>query len=530
MLFDAPVYPGDSAFGGLSDGIVHLPIWPSHIAFALDVPGAFELGLLSVVFVFLFVDLFDTAGTLIGLGLEAKLLDERGELPRSDRAFLSDAIATSVGALLGTSSTTSYIESASGIEEGGRTGPDFGRGRRPFPREPVRLATRRSGPGGGNCARVDRRRRDDDVESGGCGLERPPCFGARLFNGDRNAADLLDRKRHLVWNHLLHPRACRERSSAGCALDDVCALYPPARSIRVFGGRVSGVIVLCDDGQEAKAGQERQGSPRGRASTPRADSAKKTAEKRARPDVRTIRRHTKETEVNVALDLDGSGRAQVDTGVPFFDHMLEALAKHSLIDLQVLARGDLEVDPHHTVEDVGLCIGRALVDAVGDRSGMVRYGEATLPFDETLVRCYVDLCGRPAFVYRVEIPAGRVGSFDAELSEVFFGAVASEGRMNLHLILEYGTNRHHIIEGCFKSLARALRSSGADRPAPSRRRRVDQRQPGLSSKKRKRKPAPEGVWGRFNPPTPVQLQFLAQSFYTPRARHARFAASANLHG
>ena len=136
--------------------------------------------------------------------------------------------------------------------------------------------------------------------------------------------------------------------------------------------------------------------------------------------------------------------------------MLEALAKHSLIDLQVRASGDIEVDAHHTVEDVALCIGRALVEAIGDRAGMTRYGEATLPFDETLVRCYVDLCGRPAFVYRVEIAPGRVGTFDAELCEVFFSALANEGRMNLHLVKEYGTNRHHIIEGCFKSLARAL--------------------------------------------------------------------------
>jgi imidazoleglycerol-phosphate dehydratase len=175
-----------------------------------------------------------------------------------------------------------------------------------------------------------------------------------------------------------------------------------------------------------------------------------------RPRRGTVQRRTRETEVSVALDLDGSGRCQVETGIPFFDHMLESLAKHSLIDLKVIARGDTEVDPHHTVEDVGLCIGRALVDAVGDRAGLVRYGAATIPFDEALIRCAVDLSGRPAFVYRVVIPAGRVGSFDVELAEVFFGALAAEGRMNLHLILEYGQNRHHIIEGCFKAFARAL--------------------------------------------------------------------------
>jgi imidazoleglycerol-phosphate dehydratase len=170
----------------------------------------------------------------------------------------------------------------------------------------------------------------------------------------------------------------------------------------------------------------------------------------------SVQRRTKETDVSVVLDLDGSGQSQIDTRVPFFDHMLQALAKHSLIDLKIHARGDIEVDPHHTVEDVGICIGRALVEAMGDRAGMRRYGEATLPFDEALVRAHIDLCGRSAFIYKVDIPIGRVGSFDAELCEVFFRALADEGRMNLHLISEYGQNRHHLIEGCFKSFARAL--------------------------------------------------------------------------
>jgi imidazoleglycerol-phosphate dehydratase len=170
----------------------------------------------------------------------------------------------------------------------------------------------------------------------------------------------------------------------------------------------------------------------------------------------TVHRRTKETDVMVALELDGTGRSQIETGVPYLDHMLEALARHSLIDLKVIARGDLEIDPHHTVEDVGLCIGRALLDAMGDRAGMIRFGDATIPFDETLVRCAIDFCGRPAFVYRVTIPPGRVGNFDAELAEVFFNALCNEARMNLHLVLEYGQNRHHIIEGCFKALARAI--------------------------------------------------------------------------
>ncbi len=177
-----------------------------------------------------------------------------------------------------------------------------------------------------------------------------------------------------------------------------------------------------------------------------------------------VERRTSETEVSLALDLDGVGRARIETPIPFFSHLLESLAKHSLIDLEVHARGDVEVDPHHLVEDVGLCFGRALLEAIGDRQGIQRYGEATLPFDEALVRCYVDLSGRPAFVYKVDVLPGRIGSFDVELAEVFHGAVASEGRMNLHLILEYGKNRHHVVEGGVKALARALKSAIAIDP------------------------------------------------------------------
>lgn len=182
----------------------------------------------------------------------------------------------------------------------------------------------------------------------------------------------------------------------------------------------------------------------------------KAAEAQA-PRRGSVSRTTKETEVRVMLDVDGTGHHDVDTGIPFFDHMLVTFAHHSMIDLQVFARGDVDVDPHHTVEDVGLCIGRALLDALGDRAGIYRYGEATRPFDEALVRCYVDFCGRPAFVYRVDVPAGRIGSFDVELAEVFFSALAAEAKMNLHLVLEYGKNRHHVVEGCFKTLAFAIR-------------------------------------------------------------------------
>jgi imidazoleglycerol-phosphate dehydratase len=171
----------------------------------------------------------------------------------------------------------------------------------------------------------------------------------------------------------------------------------------------------------------------------------------------SVARTTKETDVRVMVDLDGAGQHEIDTGVPFFDHMLATLSHHSLIDLQILARGDVAVDPHHVVEDVGLCVGRAILDALGDRAGVYRYGESTRPFDEALVRCYVDFCGRPAFVYRVPVPEGRIGSFDVELAQVFFSAFAAEAKMNLHLILEYGANRHHIVEGCFKTLAFAVR-------------------------------------------------------------------------
>jgi imidazoleglycerol-phosphate dehydratase len=177
---------------------------------------------------------------------------------------------------------------------------------------------------------------------------------------------------------------------------------------------------------------------------------------RATPRRGTVHRRTKETDVVVALELDGTGRSQIETGIPFLDHMLDSLARHSLIDLKVVARGDVDVDPHHTVEDVGLCIGRALIDAMGDRAGMSRYGDASIPFDETLVRCAVDFSGRPAFIYKVTIAPGRIGTFDVELAEVFFNAISNEARMNLHLNLEYGSNRHHIVEGCFKALARAM--------------------------------------------------------------------------
>jgi imidazoleglycerol-phosphate dehydratase len=169
-----------------------------------------------------------------------------------------------------------------------------------------------------------------------------------------------------------------------------------------------------------------------------------------------VERTTKETQISVDLVLDGDGREDVQTPLPFFDHMLAALAKHGLFDLTVRARGDIHIDAHHTVEDVGLALGDAFQQALGDRSGIVRYGSFTLPMDETLVTCAVDFGGRPAFVWTVPGLEGRwVGGFDCELAREFFAAFASRAACNLHLLLHYGGNAHHIIESLFKAFGRA---------------------------------------------------------------------------
>src|SRR5215472_15907764 len=172
-----------------------------------------------------------------------------------------------------------------------------------------------------------------------------------------------------------------------------------------------------------------------------------------------VRRETGETRIELAIDLDGSGRADVATGVGFFDHMLTLLAKHSLIDLTVKADGDLHVDAHHTVEDVGICYGKALAQALGDKAGIRRYGCMTLPMDETLVTAAVDLSGRPFCVWCAEMPLETLGTFNAPLAEEFWRAVASAGAFNLHVVLHYGRNTHHVIEGIFKATARALRQA-----------------------------------------------------------------------
>jgi imidazoleglycerol-phosphate dehydratase len=172
-----------------------------------------------------------------------------------------------------------------------------------------------------------------------------------------------------------------------------------------------------------------------------------------------IRRETGETKIELGIDLDGSGKSSVATGVGFFDHMLTLLARHSLIDLHVQAEGDLHVDAHHCVEDVGICYGKALSQALGDKAGVRRYGSATLPMDETLVTAAVDLSGRPCCVWKAQVPLETLGTFNSQLAEEFWRAAASSGAFALHVVLHHGRNTHHVIEGIFKATARALRAA-----------------------------------------------------------------------
>ena len=172
-----------------------------------------------------------------------------------------------------------------------------------------------------------------------------------------------------------------------------------------------------------------------------------------------IERKTNETEISVQIDLDGAGQSQINTGVGFFDHMLELLSRHSLINLTVQAQGDLNVDQHHTVEDVGICFGQALKQALGDKSGIRRYGHFTLPMEETLVTSALDLSGRYWFVFQVEFPTAKIGEFDSELVEDFWQATAANGLLNLHVLLHHGRNSHHVSEAVFKSVARSLRQA-----------------------------------------------------------------------
>ncbi len=177
-----------------------------------------------------------------------------------------------------------------------------------------------------------------------------------------------------------------------------------------------------------------------------------------------IRRETAETRVEVSLALDGSGKADVATGVGFFDHMLTLLAKHAAVDLAVKADGDLDVDQHHTVEDVGICLGSALREALGDKSGIRRYGHFALPMEETLVTSVIDLGGRAFFVFDAQFPSSKIGEFDSELVADFWQAFSANALCNLHITVHYGRNSHHIAEGIFKATARALRMAAETDP------------------------------------------------------------------
>lgn len=170
----------------------------------------------------------------------------------------------------------------------------------------------------------------------------------------------------------------------------------------------------------------------------------------------TIKRATAETQVNVEWALDGRGKGQIDTTIPFLDHMLTLLAKHGFFDLTVQAKGDTEIDDHHTVEDIGIVLGSALKEALGGKAGVCRFGWASVPLDETLAQVTVDLSGRPYLVYRVELPQRRIKAFDLGLFEDFFQAFVTHGALNLHINVLYGRNPHHIMEAVFKALAKAL--------------------------------------------------------------------------
>lgn len=173
----------------------------------------------------------------------------------------------------------------------------------------------------------------------------------------------------------------------------------------------------------------------------------------------TISRKTNETSIDVSLNLDGTGVYAVSTGIGFLDHMLEQLSRHSLIDLEVKAVGDLHIDQHHTTEDTGIAIGEALAQALGDKRGITRYGTAYAPMDETLTRCALDISGRPWTVFKADFGTPRIGEWDTELIEHWFQSFAQSAGITLHIENLYGTNNHHIVESCYKALARALRQA-----------------------------------------------------------------------
>ena len=170
----------------------------------------------------------------------------------------------------------------------------------------------------------------------------------------------------------------------------------------------------------------------------------------------SVIRKTKETDINLTLHIDGSGKSNISTGVGFFDHMLEGFSKHGFFDLDVNVNGDLQVDAHHTVEDTGIVLGQAIAEAIGDKQGMKRYGSFILPMDDALVLCAIDLCGRPYFQFDLEFPTEKIGSFDTELVREFFYAISYKCGMNLHMKMLSGVNSHHIAEAAFKAFAKAL--------------------------------------------------------------------------
>jgi imidazoleglycerol-phosphate dehydratase len=172
-----------------------------------------------------------------------------------------------------------------------------------------------------------------------------------------------------------------------------------------------------------------------------------------------VERKTKETAISVSVDLDGSGRSQISTGIGFLDHMLDQLSRHSLMDLKVEAKGDLHIDFHHTTEDTGICIGEAVAKALGDRTGIRRWGEATVPMDETLTRVALDASNRPYLIWKVTFSKPKLGEMDTELFKEWFQAFAQNAGLTLHIENLYGENNHHIVESCFKGLARALRQA-----------------------------------------------------------------------
>lgn len=182
-----------------------------------------------------------------------------------------------------------------------------------------------------------------------------------------------------------------------------------------------------------------------------------------------IERKTKETEVSLSLDLDGRGRYEIDTGIGFLDHMLTHLSKHSKVDLKVKAKGDLHVDAHHTVEDIAICLGQGLDEALGDKKGITRYGYASVPMEEALANVSIDLSGRSKFVYNVQYRTDKIGDFDVECIEEMLTSFANNGKFNLHITVPYGTNSHHIAESIFKGLGQALgtavRITGRDVPS-----------------------------------------------------------------